>query len=146
MKTAALGEDYCARWHEGLPDWDEAPGKINIKIILWLRTLVYAYGMEGFARDRYLGLALEGAQAAWYPGGRAGEARRLADQIRAACQGNPWADQIPHHLEEMHELLFPSAKEKNMSSKEQIKQQRSKPAILPDGTNNEEAAAAAVSF
>ena len=89
----------------GLPHWNECPGMINIKIILWLRTLVLSYGMIEYAKDRYGGLATSGGQSTWYPGGRAEQALALRSEIVAACQGSKWASDIPQQLADMDALL-----------------------------------------
>jgi len=38
----AVGDAFARRWFEGLRDWNELPGKINVQRILWLRNLVLA--------------------------------------------------------------------------------------------------------
>ena len=50
MKIEALGANYAQHWSDSIPHWDACPGKINIKIILWLRTLVLSYGMVEYAQ------------------------------------------------------------------------------------------------
>ena len=50
MRQQALGSEYASRWTEGLPYWSDTPGQINVRIILWLRTLVLSYGMTEYAR------------------------------------------------------------------------------------------------
>ena len=92
MKIEALGADYAQHWSDSIPHWDACPGKINIKVILWLRTLVLSYGMLEYAQDRYRGLATSGGQSTWYPGGRAEEALTLRSEIVEACRGNQWGE------------------------------------------------------
>ena len=92
MKIEALGANYAQHWSDSIPHWDACPGKINIKIILWLRTLVLSYGMVEYAQDRYRGLATSGGQSTWYPGARAEEALTLRSEIVEACKGNQWGE------------------------------------------------------
>ncbi|MFA5191875.1 MAG: aldo/keto reductase, partial [Verrucomicrobiia bacterium] len=33
-----LGEDWCRRWHEGLPEWTDTPGNVNVQEIVRLWT------------------------------------------------------------------------------------------------------------
>jgi predicted aldo/keto reductase-like oxidoreductase len=105
MKVQALGQDYCSHWAEALPYWSDTPGMVNVRVILWLRTLVLSFGMLEYAQDRYGGLATSGGQSSWYPGGRAERALELRSEISAACQDNRWAAEIPGYLAEMHALL-----------------------------------------
>ena len=112
-----LGADYAARWHVGLPVWSDCPAGINIRLILWLRTLVRAYGMHEFAAERYGSfpkVLTEGKQASWYPGGRADQALELSAEIKkvrrlelheraglfAARDSGHWAAWAPAALEQ----------------------------------------------
>lgn len=48
-----------------LPDWEQAPGNINLRLITWLFNLYRGWGLEKYARDRYAKLA---AGSSWVPG------------------------------------------------------------------------------
>jgi predicted N-formylglutamate amidohydrolase len=38
-----LGDDWAASWDEGLPEWNEIPGEVNLRWILRLRNLALAF-------------------------------------------------------------------------------------------------------
>jgi predicted aldo/keto reductase-like oxidoreductase len=96
----AVGEDFARRWHEGLPEWERAPEKINVWRILWLRNLVKAYDLLEFAQERYATMSPDDH---WVPGARA--ARFDEGQMRAALPDSPFREQIPALLRETHALL-----------------------------------------
>ncbi|MCH9021493.1 MAG: aldo/keto reductase, partial [Planctomycetes bacterium] len=60
-----LGADWVEHFRDGLPGPEETPGNLNIPILLWMRNLVLAYDMVGYAKMRY-GLFNEGGH--WFPG------------------------------------------------------------------------------
>jgi len=98
---AALGEDFAQRWFEGLREWDELPGQINVKRILWLRNLVLAYDLLDFAQERYISMKPDDI---WVPGARA---EAVDDEaMTAALPDSPFRDQIPAILREAHQLLY----------------------------------------
>lgn len=95
-----LGEDYGRSWDKGLPSWDNAPGGVNIPVILWLLGLAKAYGMEEYGRMRY---NLLGNAGAWFPGNPAEKVDEL--DLAPALTDSPWKDRIPALLKEAHDLL-----------------------------------------
>ena len=98
---AVLGAGWCAGWFQGLPDWWEVPGEINIKEILRLWNLARGLDMVSFGKMRY---NLLGTAGPWVPGRNALEldAVDLSESLRES----PFADRIPGILAEAHELLF----------------------------------------
>lgn len=104
----ALGADVAARLQDSLPEWPDVPGYINVRVILWLRALVLAFGLERFARERY---NLLGNGGDWFPGnGAAALAEPAADTALVAAVAktvarSPFAEQIPQWLREAHDLL-----------------------------------------
>ena len=50
------------------PSWEEIPGYINIRFILWLHHLVEGWDLLEYARERY---ALLGRETGWVPGNTA---------------------------------------------------------------------------
>jgi predicted aldo/keto reductase-like oxidoreductase len=97
----AVGEDFARRWFEGLREWDELPGKINVRRILWLRNLVLAYDLLDFAQERYMSMSPDDI---WVPGARAADFDDAA--MTAALPNSPFCKQIPAILHEAHKMLF----------------------------------------
>jgi uncharacterized protein len=96
-----VGEDFARRWFEGLREWDELPGKINVRRILWLRNLVLAYDLLDFAQERYMSMS---PNDIWVPGARA--AAFDDAEMSAALPDSPFREQIPSILHEAHKMLF----------------------------------------
>jgi predicted aldo/keto reductase-like oxidoreductase len=91
----------CARWHEGLPSWEQVPGEVNIWEILRLWNFARSLDMVEFAKMRY---NLLGNADHWFPGRNTGEMDAAA--IVRAVQTSPFADRIPDVLREAHALLW----------------------------------------
>jgi len=98
--AAAVGDDFARRWREGLREWTELPGQINVKRILWLRNLVRAFDLLEFAKERYAAMSPDDA---WVPGARAAHVDDAA--MRAALADAPFGARIPALLREAHALL-----------------------------------------
>lgn len=96
-----LGENFVQRYDEGLPDWEETPGQINIPTILWLRNLALAYDMVGYARMRY---NLLGNGGHWFPGQNAEKVDEV--NLMPALKHSPYASLIPELLREAHRMLW----------------------------------------
>ncbi|MEB3321771.1 MAG: aldo/keto reductase [Synechococcaceae cyanobacterium] len=96
-RREALGEAWLGSWREGLPEWQDTPGGINLPVLLWLHNLLEAWDLEGFARARY---GLLGNGGHWFPGANADalDATVSEAELRAVLQASPWADRIPDLL------------------------------------------------
>lgn len=97
-----LGKDWCARWDEGLPEYHDIPGQINVKEILRLWTFAKSLDLVDWGRMRYN--LLGGAGGHWFPGEMA---KDFDDEtLRANCSTSPFAAKIPELLREAHAMLF----------------------------------------
>lgn len=111
-RLEALGAEWLASWHEGLPDWSEAPGGLNLPVLLWLHNLVEAWDLQSFARARY---GLLGNGGHWFPGANAdvlGVGVSEAE-LQAAVAASPWADRIPRILQDLR-VRFGGESEKRL--------------------------------
>ncbi|MCC5609162.1 aldo/keto reductase [Nostoc sp. CHAB 5834] len=97
---ATLGEDWVKSWQTNLPTFEETPGEVNIRVILWLRNLAIAYDLVEYAKMRY---NLLGNASHWFPGNKADRLDEL--DLRQCLVRNPHADKIPQVLEQTHQML-----------------------------------------
>jgi hypothetical protein len=95
-----LGKDWMATWRDGLPEWNETPGEINIPVILRMRNLAKAFDMLDYGRMRYNML---GSGGNWFPGKKVEnlEALDLAPSLKKSRH----AAAIPALLAEAHALF-----------------------------------------
>ncbi len=97
---ATLGEDWVKTWHTNLPKWEDTPGQVNIRMILWLFNLATAYDMVDYAKMRY---NLLGNGNHWFPGNKADKLQEV--DLRQCLSHSPHAQKIPEFLAKAHQLL-----------------------------------------
>lgn len=102
-----LGRDFCRNWAEGVPEYFDVPGAVNIREIV--RLWVYARSLDlvewGKMRYNMLGRADD-----WFPGENAGNVHRAT--LERALSGSSRASAILDALEDAHRLLAGEARKR----------------------------------
>jgi hypothetical protein len=96
----ANGADWMRTWQDGLPDWSDTPGEVNIPVILRMLNLVNAFDMVEYGQMRYNML---GSGGHWFPGAKVDAAS--PEDLQACVNTSPHADVIPDKLARAHALL-----------------------------------------
>lgn len=101
------GADWCARWPEGLPQFVDVPGEINVAEIARLWTYGEGLDLVPWAKMRY---NLLGQAEHWFPGQNA--ARVNEAELAPCLRHSPFAARLPGLLREAHKKYFESPKKR----------------------------------
>ncbi len=100
-----VGADWCRRWFEGVPEYVDVPGQVNVREILRLWTYAKSLDLVDWGRMRY---NLLGQAEHWFPGEMARDFD--AEALQRAVRASPFADRIVSILREAHAMLFEAPK------------------------------------
>ena len=111
----ALGAPWLTSWRQGLPEWKDTPGEINLPLLLWLYNLLEAWDLEGFVKARY---GLLGRAGHWFPGANADalDANVSEELLLSVLSDSPWRDRIPGLLRSLRARAGGAPQERLSSS------------------------------
>lgn len=107
----ALGKDWCQDWVNGLPEYVDVPGEVNVIEILRLWTYAKSLDLVEWGKMRY---NLLGNAEHWFPGQNS--SHLVPDRMADVLSKSPFRDRIGEILQEAHELLHDEPKQRESQS------------------------------
>ena len=98
-----LGENWCKTWPQGLPEYVDMPGEVNLVEILRLWTYAKSLDIVGWGKMRY---NLLGNAEHWFPGQNVSHLPKQASEWVHLLENSPFKDRIPDILEEAHRMMY----------------------------------------
>ncbi len=102
-----LGADWCQRWWQGLPEYVDVPGEVNIVEILRLWTYAKSLDLVEWGKMRY---NLLGQAEHWFPGENVLSLQ--TEGMSALLKESPFVDRIEATLKEAHAMMFEAPKKR----------------------------------
>ncbi len=101
----AVPADIRDPYSLNFPEWQDAPGKLNLPVILSLRNLAKAFDMQGYGEMRY---NMFGSGGHWFPGNKMEDIEKL-ELGKVAENSGIDAERLRGLLKETHEMLGKTA-------------------------------------
>jgi predicted aldo/keto reductase-like oxidoreductase len=103
----SVGTDWCSAWPQGLPEYHDLPGEVNVLEILRLWTYARSLDLVEWGKMRY---NLLGNGGHWFPGENFKKVE--VSSLQPHLIHSPFAERLPTILNEAHEMLIGEEKKR----------------------------------